>query len=93
MILERGFKKIGKHALAVTRTGDLRRDLVVDLSKHPDFHDAYERTGRFPGDVSIPKRIHSALGYLTPSEFEANWLTQQLELVYTFAYAVTYPSC
>lgn len=45
----------------------------VDLSDYSDFHDAYQRIGRFLDDVYTRKRIHSALGYLTPAEFEAQW--------------------
>lgn len=51
----------------------------VDLSEYTDFHDAYQRIGRFLEDVYTRKRIHSALDYLTPAEFEANWLRQQPE--------------
>jgi transposase InsO family protein len=46
----------------------------VDLSDYRDFHDAYQHIGRFLDDVYTHKRIHSALGYLTPAEFEAQWL-------------------
>jgi transposase InsO family protein len=46
----------------------------VDLSDYRDFHDAYQHIGRFLDDVYTRKRIHSALGYLTPAEFEAQWL-------------------
>lgn len=53
----------------------------VDLSEYTDFHDAYQRIGRFLDDVYTRKRIHSALDYLTPSEFETNWLLQQPEPV------------
>lgn len=49
----------------------------VDLSEYADFHDAYRSIGRFLDDVYTQKRIHSALGYLTPAEFEENWLAQQ----------------
>jgi transposase InsO family protein len=49
----------------------------VDLSDYRDFHDAYQHIGRFLDDVYTHKRIHSALGYLTPAEFEAQWLEQQ----------------
>jgi transposase InsO family protein len=49
----------------------------VDLSEYADFHDAYQRIGRFLDDVYTRKRIHSALDYLTPAEFEAQWREQQ----------------
>jgi len=29
-------------------------------------------------DVYLNKRIHSAFGYLTPAEYEAQWHKQQL---------------
>lgn len=48
----------------------------IDLSEYEDFHHAYRSIGRFLEDVYTQKRIHSALGYLTPSEFEALWLTR-----------------
>jgi transposase InsO family protein len=41
----------------------------VDLSEYQDFTDAYQQIGRFLDDVYNHKRIHSALGYQTPSEF------------------------
>ena len=43
----------------------------VDLSEYRDFADAYHQMGIFIQDVYMTKRIHSSLGYLTPSEFEA----------------------
>jgi transposase InsO family protein len=49
----------------------------VDLSDYRDFHDAYQHLGRFLDDVYTHKRIHSALGYLTPAEFEAQWVEQR----------------
>lgn len=45
----------------------------VDLSEYRDFADARSQIGRFLDDVYNVKRIHSALGYLTPREFEARW--------------------
>lgn len=51
----------------------------VDLSDYQDYHDAYQQIGRFIEDVYMTKRIHSALGYLNPAEFEAAWQLAQLE--------------
>jgi transposase InsO family protein len=53
----------------------------VDLSEYTDFHDAYRSIGRFLEEVYTRKRIHSALGYLTPTEFEEHWLAHQPEPV------------
>jgi putative transposase len=49
----------------------------VRLHDYVDFHDAYQHLGRFLDDVYQQKRIHSALGYLTPAEFETQWWQQQ----------------
>jgi transposase InsO family protein len=49
----------------------------VDLSDYQDFHDAYRSIGRFLEEVYTHKRIHSALGYLTPAEYEADWSARQ----------------
>ncbi len=57
------------------------KEEVVDLSEYQDFHDAYRSIGRFLDEVYTRKRIHSALGYLTPAEFEAHWLAQRPEPV------------
>lgn len=43
----------------------------IDLSDYQDFHDAYQQIGHFLTDVYNRKRIHSSLGYLTPTEFAA----------------------
>jgi putative transposase len=45
----------------------------VDLSEYHDFADARRQIRRFLDDVYNVKRIHSALGYLTPLEFEQQW--------------------
>ena len=45
----------------------------VTLHDYADFHEAYQHLGRFLAEVYQHKRIHSALGYLTPAEFEAQW--------------------
>lgn len=46
----------------------------VDLSEYEDFRDAMRGLGRFLDDVYNRKRIHSSLGYLTPAEFEQQWI-------------------
>jgi transposase InsO family protein len=51
----------------------------VDLSEYKDLDDAREQIGCFIDQVYMQKRIHSALGYLTPVEFEANWRRAQLQ--------------
>ena len=43
----------------------------VDVSEYRDCADAHAQIGRFIDDVYRTKRMHSALGYLTPAEFEA----------------------
>jgi transposase InsO family protein len=49
----------------------------VELSEYEDYHDAYRQMGRFLDEVYMHKRIHSSLGYLTPAEFESQWLREQ----------------
>ena len=53
------------------------REEEIDLSEYRDFADAYAQLGRFLDDVYNRKRIHSSLGYLTPAEFEQQWLLGQ----------------
>jgi putative transposase len=45
----------------------------VYLSDYHNYTDAYQQIGPFIDDVYNCKRIHSALGYLTPSEFAGGW--------------------
>jgi len=47
----------------------------VNLTEYLDFADAQRQMARFLDDVYNVERIHSALDYLTPSEFEEQWRT------------------
>lgn len=58
------------HAERLMRT---IKEEEVNLSDYRDFYDARKRIGHFLDDVYQHKRIHSALGYLTPAEYEAQW--------------------
>jgi len=49
----------------------------VDLSDYVDFADARCQMAHFLEKVYNQKRIHSSLGYLTPSEFEKVWIETQ----------------
>lgn len=49
----------------------------VNLSDYQDFADAHRQIMRFLDDVYNIKRIHSALGYLTPKEFEDQWRSER----------------
>jgi putative transposase len=49
----------------------------VDLSEYLDYADALRQLGQFLDAVYNHKRIHSALGYLTPAEFEEQWRSRQ----------------
>jgi len=74
---ENGFAErltLAPHASAGVRT---IKEEEVDLSEYTDFADVYRQMGRFLEDVYNTKRIHSALGYLTPREFEAAWQIAQ----------------
>jgi len=62
------------HAERLIRT---IKEEEVDLSDYQDYTDALQQLGRFLDEVYRHKRIHSSLGYLTPAEFEAQWLQEQ----------------
>jgi putative transposase len=49
----------------------------VDLSEYEDYADATRQLGHFLDEIYMHKRIHSSLGYLTPAEFEHDWLSLQ----------------
>jgi transposase InsO family protein len=55
----------------------------VYLSDYQSFEEANERIGEFIDSVYNQKRIHSSLGYLTPSEFEEKWQEEQTRLAQT----------
>lgn len=52
----------------------------VDLSDYQDYWDAYSQIGQFIEHLYMHKRIHSALDYLTPVEFEHLWFSQEAEM-------------
>jgi putative transposase len=53
------------------------REEEVDLSDYEGYNDARRQLGRFLDEVYMHKRIHSSLGYLTPAEFESQWIAEQ----------------
>lgn len=53
----------------------------VDLSEYLDLDDTRKQIGYFIEAVYNTKRIHSALGYLTPAEFETAWRLTHLEQI------------
>jgi transposase InsO family protein len=61
------------HAERLMRT---IKEESVQLSEYRDYDDARAQLGGFLDAVYNVKRIHSALGYLTPAEFEAQWRTE-----------------
>lgn len=61
------------HAERLMRT---IKEESVELSEYHDYDDARAQLGSFLDAVYNVKRIHSALGYLTPAEFEEQWRTE-----------------
>ena len=52
------------------------KDEEVYLNEYEYLSDARQHVGHFIDDVYQTKRIHSALGYLTPVEYEARWFKE-----------------
>jgi len=48
-----------------------------EVAEYQDLPDVLRQLGRFLDDVYNTKRIHSSLDYLTPSEFEHQWMELQ----------------
>jgi transposase InsO family protein len=55
----------------------------VDYSDYEDFDDAERQIAHWLETEYMTERIHSALGYLTPAEFEAMALNQPVSLLMT----------
>lgn len=51
----------------------------VSLHEYEDLQDARAHIAHFLEDVYMYKRVHSALGYVPPAEFEAQWLVDPVE--------------
>ena len=62
-----------------TENGDAERlvrtikEEHMALTESEGYADAYQQLGRFLDNLYQHKRIHSALGYVTPREFEQQW--------------------
>jgi transposase InsO family protein len=48
------------------------KEKEVDLSEYGDFAGALWQFGHVIGEMYMHKRIHSAMGHLTPTEFESH---------------------
>jgi len=70
----RGQPTANPYAERVIRT---IKEEEVALSEYQDLADARVQIGHFIDEVYQTKRIHSALGYLTPQEFEVQWYAAQ----------------
>ena len=68
---EQGEPRQNGYAERLMRTIKEEEVALTEYCEYCDFADAYAQIGGFLDDVYQRKRIHSALGYLTPAEFEA----------------------
>jgi Transposase and inactivated derivatives len=57
----------------------------VSLQDYEDLRDAHAHIAHFLEQVYMYKRIHSALGYLPPAEFEAQWNAEHIETTVSFS--------
>jgi transposase InsO family protein len=48
----------------------------VYLHEYRDLEDARQQIGRFLDEVNMHKRVHSALSYVPPAEYEAQWYAE-----------------
>lgn len=53
------------------------KDEEVAFRTYADYHEAYHGLAHFLDTIYPHQRIHSSLGYLTPSEFEVRWHSQR----------------
>jgi transposase InsO family protein len=70
--------KAWENGFAERVIGTIKQEEVY-LAEYRDYADAKRQLGHFIVAVYNRKRIHSALGYLTPSEFEAQWRAQKVK--------------
>ena len=59
------------------------KDEEVHLNEYLDFDEAYQQIGKFIDDVYAKKRIHSSISYLTPAEFEEQWINENQEGIFS----------
>ena len=66
---------VGNLAFCLWTTDRQKLAELLHLNEYDDIMDATERIGHFIAQVYNQKRPHSALGYLTPVEFEQQYLS------------------
>lgn len=68
----------GENAYAERLMRTLKQE-EVSLHDYEDMNDARAHLAHFLDHVYMTKRVHSALAYLTPAEFEAQWNGELIE--------------